>query len=116
MRPNLRFPLPKDWSHFQTDDDHRQVSFLGGWQPSASLSPLQNDDIVSVRCASLESYAVRKIISCERQRGVISRTQRAALCREAQPYQDFIDAVLFKVAGFTDEESTGLTRRLRAML
>ncbi len=41
---------------------------------------------------------------------------RSALDPAAQPYQDFIDRLLFALAGFTDAEARGLETRLASML
>jgi hypothetical protein len=46
----------------------------------------------------------------------IARTERSALAPEAQPYQDLIDRILFRLAGLNDDEARGLEKRLRAML
>jgi hypothetical protein len=58
------------------------------------------------------SRAVRVI---ETARGPISRTERAKLDAKAQPLQDLIDAVLFRMVGFSDREVDALTRRLDEM-
>jgi hypothetical protein len=47
---------------------------------------------------------------------VIAGTERSALAPEAQPYQDLIDRILFRLAGLTDEEVQGLEKRLEGML
>ena len=39
-----------------------------------------------------------------------------ALAPEAQPYQDFIDRVLFAMAGLTEGEAQGVEERLEGML
>ena len=60
--------------------------------------------------------AVDRIADLERRRGDITRTDRSALDPAAQPYQDFLDRLLFQLAGLTDDEITGLEQRLATML
>jgi hypothetical protein len=55
--------------------------------------------------------AVDKIVAIESDRGEISRADRSALAPEAQPFQNFIDALLFGMAGLTDAEVAGLKTR-----
>lgn len=74
---------------------------------SAPFSP-------AVRDALCE--AVRQIEAVEAGRGEISRSARSALAPAAQPFQDFIDRVLFRLAGLTDAEAAGLVHRLGKML
>ena len=51
----------------------------------------------------------------ETARGPISRVERAKLDPKAQPFQDLIDDILFRVAGFSEGDVEGLTRRLNEM-
>jgi hypothetical protein len=60
--------------------------------------------------------AVRSISSIESSREHISRHERSQLSPEAQPYQDLIDALLYKMAGLTEDEQEGLEQRLAQML
>ncbi len=60
--------------------------------------------------------AVERIERIEHRRGDITRTERSALSPEAQPYQNFIDWLLFRMAGLTDDEIVGLEARLMQML
>jgi hypothetical protein len=46
----------------------------------------------------------------------IARTERSALAPKAQPYQDLIDRILYRLAGLTDAEAQGLETRLEQML
>jgi type I restriction-modification system DNA methylase subunit len=59
---------------------------------------------------------VRNIMAAEERRGDIARSERSALCAEAQPYQDLIDRLLYAMAGLSDEEAHGLEERLARML
>ena len=56
------------------------------------------------------------IIASEQHRGEIARSERSALCAEAQPYQDLIDRLLYAMAGLNDDEARGLEERLARML
>jgi type I restriction-modification system DNA methylase subunit len=60
--------------------------------------------------------ATRRIIEEEKGRGEISRHERSALTEEAQPYQEFIDRILFAMAGTTETEAAELVGRLAAMM
>jgi hypothetical protein len=59
---------------------------------------------------------VEEITRIESGRGDIARTERSALAPEAQPYQDLIDRILYRMAGLTDAETAGLEQRLAEML
>ena len=60
--------------------------------------------------------ASQNIESIESKRGEISRNERSALDPKAQPYQDFIDRLFYKMAGLTDKQISGLEDRLSRML
>jgi hypothetical protein len=59
---------------------------------------------------------VGSIVHIESARGEIARMDRSALAPVAQPYQDLIDRILYRMAGLTDSEAAGLERRLAEML
>jgi hypothetical protein len=59
--------------------------------------------------------AVQHVCAVEDARGEISRTDRSALAAKAQPYQDLIDRLFYKMAGLTDGEIAGLEERLKKM-
>jgi type I restriction-modification system DNA methylase subunit len=60
--------------------------------------------------------AVQRIIELESDRGAIARVERSALAPAAQPYQDLIDRLLYRMAGLSDAEAAQLERRLAVML
>jgi len=60
--------------------------------------------------------AVDRIIDIEHARAGVARTDRSALAPEAQPFQDFIDRVLYAMAGLSEDEAAGLEDRLSRML
>ncbi len=60
--------------------------------------------------------AVKHIIKIEMERGSISRSDRSRLQSDSQNYQDFIDRVLFSMAGLSVEEVGNLENRLIQML
>ncbi len=68
----------------------------------------------AIRIAIVE--AVNRIIDVENSRGIIRRVDRSALDPHAQPYQDFIDRLLYAMAGLTDAEARGLESRLAEMM
>jgi hypothetical protein len=61
-------------------------------------------------------HLVDEISNLEAARGDIARTERSALAPEAQPYQDLLDRIFYRMAGLTDAEAKGLEKRLEAML
>jgi hypothetical protein len=67
-----------------------------------------------IRMAIVE--AANHIIDVESNRGDIRRVDRSALDPNAQPYQDFIDRLLYAMAGITDAEARGLETRLAEMM
>lgn len=69
---------------------------------------------VAVREAVIE--AVKRIMAIERKRGEITRRDRSALDPGAQPYQDFIDQLLYGMAGLTEEEIKSLEVSYAKML
>ena len=72
----------------------------------APFTPVVRD---AVACAA------NRIVDLESRRGEIGRTDRSALCAAAQPFQDFIDALLFGMAGLSAEEVAGLKGRYEAI-
>ena len=83
------------------------LPLLAPFVQTAPFDPLVRDAIVA---------AVDHIADLERRRGDITRSDRSALDPAAQPYQDFLDRLLFQLAGLTDAEITGLEQRLATML
>ena len=61
-------------------------------------------------------YLVKVICEMEASRGDIARAERSALNVRARPYQELIDAIIFRLAGLTDAEAEGLEQRLSKML
>jgi type I restriction-modification system DNA methylase subunit len=68
----------------------------------------------AVREAIIE--AARRIIAIEQERGEIARRDRSALDPAAQPYQDFIDQLLYGMAGLTDDDVKALEASYERML
>lgn len=57
----------------------------------------------------------RRIQAIEAARGEVSKAQRAHLDVQAQPLQDLIDAILFRMIGFSQQDVDGLTAKLEQM-
>jgi hypothetical protein len=68
----------------------------------------------SVRAAMIA--ASDRIAEIEAGRRAISRAERSALDPEAQPYQDFIDRLMFALAGLSEDDATALVDRYSRML
>jgi hypothetical protein len=74
---------------------------------TAPFSPIFQDLIAA---------AARKLIEAEAARGPISRQERSSLSELAQPYQDFVDELFYRLAGLTPQEVMGLEARHKRML
>jgi hypothetical protein len=83
---------------------------LGFLSPYLSRAPFA----LAIRDAVID--ATRTIIAYESRRRNVQRAERSMLSPEAQPYQDFIDAVVYAMAGLSSEEVTALEGRLKKML
>jgi hypothetical protein len=59
---------------------------------------------------------VNRCIAIEAARGEIARAERSRLAPAAQPLQDFIDRLLYAMAGLSNDEICGLEDRLARML
>jgi len=74
---------------------------------TSPFSPAVRDTIIE---------AVKRVMAIESARGDIARTERSALDSKAQPYQDLIDKLFYRMAGLSNEEVIGLEARLMRML
>ena len=90
--------------------EHNLAEVLQVLRPALAESPFK----LAVRDTMIE--LVRLIVDAEQRRGEIARSERSALCAEAQPYQDLIDQLLYAMAGLSEEEARGLEERLAKML
>lgn len=94
------------------------VAELAAGRPAAALSaagPLLETAPFSPAVQDVVVAAVGQIVAAEAKRGEMTRSDRSALSSAAQPYQDFLDAVFFRLAGLTDEEVAGLRDRYERM-
>jgi hypothetical protein len=82
----------------------------------AAAEPLLAEPPFSPTIMACLIRLVDEITKVEAARGEIARTERSALAPEAQPYQDLIDRILYRMAGLTDADATGLEKRLEGML
>jgi len=80
------------------------------------LRPNLNAAPFSTGVVDVIDWSVARIIEAETARGAVNKRARAALADESQPYQDFIDQVLFDMAGFSEPERTALEQRLSKMM
>jgi len=81
-----------------------------------ALDGLLSEPPFQRRVLDVLARLTKEIIRIEGERPDISRAERSALAPEAQPYQDLIDRILFRLAGLTDDEAAGLEERLKEML
>jgi hypothetical protein len=90
--------------------EHNLAEVLQVLRPALAEAPFK----LAIRDTMIE--LVRLIMDAEQRRGQIARSERSALCAEAQPYQDLIDRLLYAMAGLSEEEAQGLEDRLAKML
>ena len=116
---NLPCPIFRDKPDKQDDALMAQIHKLLDTDVSAvpgMLEPcLAKGPFSPVVRGALEQLA-RKIQAAEQIRGAISRHDRAHLSADAQPYQDAIDLILFKMAGLSERDIVGIEDRLTRML
>ena len=91
-----------------------QDGFLG--DAFEMLAPALQAAPFSQSVANVITVAATRIVEIERERGEISRRERSALAEKAQPYQNFIDSILFAMAGINEAEARGLDDRLAGMM
>jgi len=80
------------------------------------LKPLCAEPPFSLAIREVIIEAVKQISAIEKSRGEIARADRSALHPSAQPYQDLVDQLLYRMAGLTDAEIVGLEERYAKML
>ena len=116
---NLPCPIFRDKPDKQDDALMAQIHKLLDTDVSAVpgvLEPcLAKGPFSPIVRGALEQLA-RKIQAAEQIRGAISRHDRAHLSADAQPYQDAIDLILFKMAGLSERDIVGIEDRLTRML
>lgn len=83
---------------------------------SKSLKPLCAEPPFRPLIREVIIEAVEQISAIEKASGEIARAARSALHPSAQPYQDLIDQLLYRMAGLTDAEIAGLEERYAKML
>ena len=115
-------PCPVFAENLSTRDEQMQelaISALRDGNTTAAfqhLQPLLVNPPFSLALQAAIIEAVHQITAIEQARGEISRSARSALARDAQPFQDFIDRLLFALAGLTETESAALEERLAQMM
>ncbi len=80
------------------------------------LKPLCAEPPFSELIRQVIVEAVKQISGIEKARGEIARSVRSALDPAAQPYQNLIDQLLYRLAGLSDVEIAGLEERYAKML
>jgi hypothetical protein len=81
-----------------------------------ALEPATRKPPFSKILADILIDCVREIRRIEEARGAIDRSARSNLAVAAQPYQRFIDRLIFTMFGLTEEEADALEERLSRML
>ncbi|MEK6677658.1 MAG: Eco57I restriction-modification methylase domain-containing protein [Planctomycetota bacterium] len=82
----------------------------------ALVEPLLRQSPFPVTVRDCMVRLVERIIAIELKRGDIARTERSALDPKAQPLQELLDRIIFRMAGLSDAESKALEQRLAKML
>lgn len=85
-------------------------------QTLALLTPACQSPPFPLAIRDIIIAATERIIAIEQNRGPISRSDRSHLDPRAQPYQDLIDQLFFRLAGLSPAESAALEARLTTML
>ncbi len=83
---------------------------------AATLTPLLDRYPFVPLVRDVISETAEIIMKIETSRGTISRSDRSALSETAQPYQNLIDTLFYRMAGLSDAETAGLESRLAQML
>ncbi|TWT40539.1 N-6 DNA Methylase [Phycisphaerae bacterium RAS1] len=95
---------------------HRAIA-AGDWQSARALTdPLLTNPPFGAAVMDCMDLLVQKIIDIESGRGKIARAERSALDPQAQPLQDVLDHMIYRMAGLTDADVEGLEERLARML
>ena len=94
-------------------DTTRAARWTGGLK---SLKALCTEPPFSDLIRQVIVEAVKQISGIENARGKIARAERPALDPSAQPFQDLIDQLLYRMAGLRDAEIAGLEERYAKML
>jgi hypothetical protein len=80
------------------------------------VEPIVSSPPYSTTVVACITTVVKSMMAIELSRGDIARTERSALAPEAQPLQDLLDRMVYRMAGLTDAEANALEDRLRMML
>ncbi len=91
-------------------NDKRWDDAFATLEPKLVTTPFPKEVVATLR------FLVEEIGRIEKARGEIARAERSSLAREAQPYQNLIDRMLYRMAGLTDDEARALEERLERML
>lgn len=91
-------------------DKERQGDGFRMLEPLLSAAPFPETVVICMM------EIVQRIFLIEQQRGAIARSDRSALDEKAQPLQDLLDHMIFRMAGLNEDEAMGLVARLARML
>ncbi len=115
-------PCPHFADAIASDSQNLPIESIEGLRPeelSAALEAIRPAIAVPPFPCAIQDVvveAVDQIIKIEEARKNMSRSDRSSLHPLAQPYQDFIDGVLYAMAGLSADEVAGLEERLSRML
>lgn len=89
----------------------------GDWQSARALTdPLLTNPPFGAAVMDCMDLLVQKIIDIESGRGEIARAERSALDPQAQPLQDVLDHMIYRMVGLSEADIAGLEERLARML
>lgn len=118
----VNLPCPVFQNKMKKDDETIKEKALEGLNGGdfekvfELLSPLLKDGPFSLAVRDMVCEAVKCIIKIEHKRGEISRRERSHLDSAAEPYQNFIDILIYAMAGLSESDISGLEERLLKML
>jgi hypothetical protein len=113
-------PCPIFRPDMTASDRAQLTSFVHelGHNPAAvmdAIEPMIEEVPFNPAIAALLIELSRRIRTIEEKRGPIGRGARAHLADGAQPLQDLIDTILFRLVGFSDREVVDLRARSAMM-
>ncbi len=98
-------------------EQFRRAVETGNWaEAQLVVNPLLAEPPFAAPLMQCMKLLTLTIIDIESGRGQIGRTERSALDPHAQPLQDLLDHMIYRMAGLTDDDIAGLEERLARML
>ena len=115
--PAPRLSVPDDTAPFFAPDGLRDLIAAGDWDGCREMiEPLLVSSPFDPQVTGFLTEVVDELVRVEGARGPVAKRRRAAFAPEAEPLQELVDWVLFRMAGFDDDQIHHVKSRLRDML